>query len=206
MRRFEVRQTMETRKLIEQNRATRRLQILAFWGGLGGIISAWGLFGYNWLDYAPGVAGAIVAIGLLLAFSSSIPAVFAIPPTPPPSDTSDLLTFEQRQRLHAELDTRNQQMEAVEGNTIRLGKVKLDSGTWGDLADVLYSHGWRWRRDIVAEAGVFRSLSGRFPAITAEMVNIDFIEGRPRKQTISPKGRHWFVEQSPNLFLEHVRI
>jgi hypothetical protein len=127
-------------------------------------------------------------------------------PTDDEGDASDRLTFEQWQRLHAELDTRNQQMEAVEGNTIRLGKVKLDSGTWGDLADVLYSHGWRWRRDIVAEAGVFRSLSGRFPAITAEMINIKFIEGRPRKQTITSRGRHWFVEQSPNLFLEHVRI
>jgi hypothetical protein len=90
-----------------------------------------------------------------------------LPPREDPpdnNDASDLLTFEQQQRLMAELAARNQQMEAVEGNTIRLGKVKLDSGTWGDLADVLYSHGWRWRRDIVAEAGVFRSLSGRFPA------------------------------------------
>ena len=164
------------------------------------------------LVFPGSVMAFIVSVSSILLSALRVRNLQSLSATPPPrddppgDDVSDMLTYEQRQRMNAEIAARTQQMESIYGsNQMRLGKIVLDSGTWGDLANVLRQHEWRWTRDIVARAEVFRSLSGRFADITAEMINIDFVEGPERKRVVTMKGRHWLVERSPNLFDEHVR-
>ena len=116
---------------------------------------------------------------------------------PPANDVSDTLLFsEQRQP--------NMQMESRDGNTIRLGRFKPDKGQWWQLSESLERHGWSWTRDNVEEADIFVSLSGKYAALTEEMLRLDFVDGG-RIKTITPRGQQWFIEQSPRLFDEHIR-
>ena len=171
-------------------------------GIVGIMLMPFGYLSDNVLVFALGVTAFISAF---IAVSLNIMRINGIKrnmpdDNPPPASAADMLDFEQS---HRPAETR---IEITRGNTIRLGKYRLTQMEWAALAESLHRHGWKWTRDgSVRAAGVFANLSSRFPDITKDMTNIEFLEGEPRSLTVSQQGKLWFIEQSPRLQLEDMR-
>ena len=171
------------------------------------IVSIYGRFDYNeYTDYLIAVFICVFATGLggavanILRWYDADNMVFDYgDDDEPPSSPTQYLEFEQAHEPPA------MRLESNDGNTIRLGKTKPDIGTWADLAWALYADRWRWRRDGgVKDSGIFLSLSANFADITSDMVRVGFVEGGKHK-TVTREGRLWFINQHPDLFLEHMR-
>ena len=147
------------------------------------------------------VAGIAIALNIMMISGLNNHMPDDTPPAPPDDtpDPADYLTWDQ---AHQPQEIR---IEALEGNTIRLGRYKLQQSDWAALAESLHDYGWRWTRDAVADSGVFTSLSSKFAGITEDMAHLGVIRGGARNWEVEPQWRLWFVEQSPNLYLEHMR-
>jgi hypothetical protein len=192
-----------TEKLLEASR--RIYNSLIRWsvtGIVGVMLMPFGYLNDSILIFALGVTAFVssfIAISLNLIMIRGINRNMPDDNPPPPS-AADYLDFEQ---VHRPAETR---IEVTSGNTIRLGKYRLTQMEWAALAESLHRHGWKWTRDgSVRAAGVFANLSSRFPDITKDMTNIEFLEGEPRSLTVSQQGKLWFIEQSPRLRLEDMR-
>ena len=152
------------------------------------------LFSVSWIAII--VSLVIIALNILL-----INGLNRNEPPPPPvtyDNPSDALLFDTSQRVP---DVR---MEITRGNTIRLGKHHPDYGTWGDLGDVLEKHNWRFSRDIIANS--FLRITERYPAIRKDFIYLEFVEGKGANQYLTRTGQTFFIEQSDNLYPEHMRL
>ena len=165
-------------------------------------------FDNGWLTQKQAVA--VSGIGMFIGIVASLGMTFAQdnyrnikssrgdPPSPPPRNRNadSMLTFNTSQQ--------RPRIELTRGNTIILGKHHPDYGTWGDLGDVLEKHNWRFSRDIIA--GSFIRITERYPEIRRDFRHLEFVAGKGANQYMTRAGQTFFIEQSDNLFLEHMRL
>jgi len=123
------------------------------------------------------------------------------PPTPVTyEDVSDVLNFP---ASHAPATATV--IEVTAGTNILRSKPEIqpDYGTLGDLADSLYANNWYWSRDNAVQ-GSYKNLTARYGGITAEMKRMKIIAGRPNNYYVTMMGQTLFINESPNLELEHM--
>lgn len=191
--------------------------LISILGVAGGIICAYGFFGYNWLSFTKHAAIVWTGAGFILALASSIPAVWAIetyldarheddeqePPQGQPQrqrrDPSDQLTFEQE---HAPASA---ETEAVQNQTLpnQISRVpyQFTRDQWLALVHSLCPNpagSWRWNKKNLRRAKIFTvpiaganiTATGVYGRICTNFERAEIIEYKSSKWIVTEPGKN----------------
>ena len=80
-------------------------------------------------------------------------------------------------------------MWVEDGRLTRIGTHSFKQEQWLLLANALVDANWSWSRRKVGRAGIFSSLTKRWPDIDAEVGNLELVDGDGRDRAVTSQGR-----------------